>query len=69
MSDAKRGTYFDFQPCDFVVIVFCGVNYNGRVSKCHLAPAGDCTYTVEYVDDAGAMKSGDFRGDEIEDRK
>lgn len=55
-----------FHPLTWVRITFCGVNYAGRVSKIHIGPRGNIDYTVEYVDDTGALKSGDFRDDEIE---
>ena len=55
-----------FAPLDWVRITFCGVNYHGRITKAHIGPNNDHTYTVEYVGDDASFKSGDFRDDELE---
>lgn len=58
-------TLFTFQPLDWVTITMYGVNYKGRVVKCHLYPGNDVTYTVEFIGNDGDFKSGDFRADEL----
>lgn len=55
----------EFKPLDWVILTFCGVNYRGRISRAHIGPNDDYTYTVEYVNDTGDFKSGDFRADEL----
>lgn len=63
----KHTFCFAFIPGAWVVITFCGVNYNGRVSKCARAFGGN-EYTVEYVNDTGDFKEGVFQEDELAER-
>jgi hypothetical protein len=56
---------FVFDPLDFVTVTVHGVNYRGRVVRCiHEARAE--LYDIEYVDDRGDFKRGEFHADELE---
>ena len=59
-------TTFKFDPGEWVVITFAGVNYKGRVSECKLRANNTHSYEVEFVNDSGDFKSGYFSEDEIE---
>lgn len=58
-------TKFRFSPRDWVLIVFAGLNYRGRISKCILYAHNEQGYWVEYINDTGDFKEGEFKEDEL----
>jgi hypothetical protein len=64
MSDPKFSAVFEFSPLDYVSITLFGLNYRGRVARC-MATSGKHVYEVEYVNDTGELKRGEFNEDEL----
>lgn len=56
---------FRFAPQDFVTVKVMGVNYRGRVVR-SIWQKGGVVYEVQYVDDRGEFKRGEFYDDELE---
>lgn len=55
---------FRFAPLTFVVITVTGVNYRGRIMRASWQRGGE-VYDVQYVDDRGEFKRGEFYEDEL----
>lgn len=55
---------FAFAPKDSVVITLCDVQYRGRVLEVRMK-AGEHTNLVQYVDDRGEFRTGEFYDDEL----
>lgn len=53
-----------FQPQDFVIITLFDIKYQGRVARC-IYEIGGWLYDIQYVDDRGDFKRGEFSGDEL----
>ena len=55
---------FKFEPGEHVRVTHLGLNYRGRVDEC-IYDGGRHKFRVEYADDAGAIQSREFYGDEL----
>jgi hypothetical protein len=55
---------FLFAPLMFVTITVTGVNYRGRITRAIWQKGGE-VYDVQYVDDRGEFKRGEFYEDEL----
>lgn len=60
---------FKFHPQDYVTVMACGVGYRGRVLRCIWEGERGHLYDVQYVDDRGEFKRGEFAPDELEARR
>lgn len=55
---------FEFAPHDYVTVTLFGIGYKGRVQRCILDD-GVSKYDVQYADDRGELKRGEFYADEL----
>ena len=55
-----------FIPRQFVTVTLFGLNYKGRVIRCILEHGGGWLFDVQYADDRGELRRGEFTACELE---